>query len=111
MERSTKLDLRYINKNVLLPYSLTVIEVEKAVAETYRLFNGLNEYLATSGFSPLEELLLGNSLSGMLSEFLVKNIARMSKSLVANLRVGGHPDLLPGGYYPSNIVGGITPQT
>jgi len=104
MERPTQLDPEYINKKVKLPYDLTVDEVTTAVSETYRLFNGVNNFLMTSGFRPLEELLLGNSLSGMLSEFLVKNIARASHSLVANLKVGGHPDLLPKGYYSSNLI-------
>jgi hypothetical protein len=71
---------------------------------TYRLFHGVNDYLVGGGFRPLEELLLGNSLSGIVSEFLVKNIARASLTLEANLRVGGHPDLLPKGYYSSNLV-------
>lgn len=104
MERPTELDSKYINRGVTLPYDLTVDEVAKAVSETYRLFNGLNGYLTSGGFRPLEELLLGNSLSGILSEFLVKNIARVSHSLVANLKVGGHPDLLPKGYYSTNLI-------
>ena len=104
MERPTELESKYINWSVTLPYDLTVDEVAKAVSETYRLFNGLNGYLTTSGFRPLEELLLGNSLSGILSEFLVKNIARVSQSLVANLKVGGHPDLLPKGHYSTNLI-------
>ena len=95
MERPTQLDSKYINRKVSLPYDLTIDEVTTAVSETYRLFNGVNNFLTTSGFRPLEELLLGNSLSGILSEFLVKNVARSSHSLVANLKVGGHPDLLP----------------
>ena len=104
MERPTELDPKYVNPQVKLPYDLTVDEARKAVSETYRLFNGINDFLTTSGFRPLEELLLGNSLSGILSEFLVKNIARASHSLVANLKVGGHPDLLPKGYYASNLI-------
>jgi len=88
----------------MLPYGLKVSEVEQAVAETYRLFHGLNDYLVREGFRPLEELLLGNSLSGIMSEFLVKNIARVSSTLEANLKVGGHPDLLPKSHYPSNLV-------
>ncbi|MEK7729336.1 MAG: hypothetical protein AAB354_13060 [candidate division KSB1 bacterium] len=104
MTHPTQLDPIYLNKKVILPYELTVNEIEMAVAETYRLFNGLNDYLTSSGFRPLEELLLGNSLSGILSEFLVKNIARASGSLVVNLKVGGHPDLLPKGYYSSNLI-------
>ncbi len=94
MSRPTKLDPRY----VVLPYALKVKEIEQAVAETYRLFHGLNDFLENSGFRPLEELLLGNSLSGMISEFLVKNIARAAETLEAN------PDLLPKGHYASNLV-------
>ena len=104
MERPTRLEPRYVNRNIVLPYSLLVSEVEEAVAETYRLFHGINDYLASSEFRPLEKLLLGNSLSGIVSEFLVKNIARSSAALEVNLKVGGHPDLLPRGHYASNLV-------
>jgi len=104
MAAPKKLDPRYVNEEVELPYELKVSEVEDAVRETYRLFHGLNGYLARSGFHPIEELLLGNSISGIVSEFLVKNIARCSDAVVANLKVGGHPDLLPKGYYSSNLV-------
>ncbi len=104
MTHPTKLNPRYVNRKVILPYRLKVDEVERAVSETYRLFHGLNENLRNNGFSPLEELILGNSLSGIISEFLVKNIARVSRTLEANLKVGGHPDLLPKGHYSSNLV-------
>jgi len=104
MQVRTQLHPKFINRKASLPYGLTIDEVTQAVSETYRLFNGLNKFLTSSGFRPLEELLLGNSLSGILSEFLVKNIARVSKSFVANLRVGGHPDLLPKGHYSSNMI-------
>ena len=104
MTRPTQLGPRYVNRRVVLPYGLSVEEVEKAVAETYRLFHGLNDFLQSSGFRPLEELLLGNSLSGIISEFLVKNMAKVSETLEANMKVGGHPDLLPKGHYSSNLV-------
>lgn len=104
MTHPTKLNPRYVNRKVILPYRLKVDEVERAVSETYRLFHGLNENLRNNGFSPLEELILGNSLSGIISKFLVKNIARVSSTLEANLKVGGHPDLLPKGHYSSNLV-------
>ncbi len=48
--------------------------------------------------------MLGNSLSGIVSELLVKNIARASDALEGNVKVGGHPDLLPIGHYSSNLV-------
>jgi len=93
-----------VNRRVILPYEFKMKEVEKAVAETYRLFHGLNDFLEGGGFRPLEELLLGNSLSGIISEFLVKNIGTASATLEANMKVGGHPDLLPRGHYSSNLV-------
>jgi len=101
--RPAELDPRYVNRGVVLPYGLLVHEVETATAETYRLFHGLNDYLAESGFLPLEDLLLGNSLSGIISELLVKNIARGSSTLEANVRVGGYPDLLPKGRYSPDL--------
>lgn len=104
MDRPGKLLSRYVNRSVVLPYDLTVDEVENAVAETYRLFHGLNEYLVDNGFRPLEELILGNSLSGIVSEVLVKNVAKASTTLEANLKVGGYPDLLPKGHYLSKLV-------
>jgi hypothetical protein len=104
VQRATRLDPRYINPRVQLPYGLRTEEVAEAVAETYRLFHGLNDFLVQGGFRPLEELLLSNSLSGIVSEFLVKNIARASQTLEANVKVGGHPDLLPKGHYASNLV-------
>jgi hypothetical protein len=93
-----------VNRRASLPYGLRIDEIEKAVAETYRLLHGLNDYLLGAGFLSLEDLLLGNSLSGIISEFLVKNIARVSTTLETNLKVGGHPDLLPRGHYTSNLV-------
>lgn len=104
MSRPTKLDPCYVNRRGVLPYGLEVEEIEQAVAETYRLFHGVNDFLKRNGFRPLEELLLGNSLSGIISEFLIKNIARAAETLEANAKVGGHPDLLPKGHYASNLV-------
>lgn len=104
MPYNRRLDPRYLNSSVDLPYGLTVDEVAEGVSETYRLFDGLNRYLVSQGFKPLEELLLGNSLSGIISELLVKNISRSSKAVEANLKVGGYPDLLPRGHYESNQI-------
>lgn len=95
------LDNRYVNQQVSLPHGLTVPQIAEGIKETYRLLDGINNYLINSDFRPLEELVLGNSFSGLVSEFLVKNIARASTTLVANQKIGGHPDLLPKDKYPS----------
>jgi len=95
---------RHMNREAILPYGVTVDEVGVAVRETYRLMDGIDSFLIENGFKHLEELILGNSLSGILSEFLVKNVAAASAGIEANVKVGGHPDLLPCGHYESNSV-------
>lgn len=99
-----RLRAEYVNRRASLPHGLTVPQVEEAVKETYRLFDGINDYLVNSGFLPLEELVLGNSLSGLISEFVVKNLARASQTLMANKKVGGYPDLLPKAKYSTDSV-------
>jgi hypothetical protein len=99
-----QLESRYVNHRVTLPYGLTAQQIEEAVKETYRLFDGINDYLVNNGFRPLEELVLGNSLSGLVSEFLVKNVARTSTTMIANQKVGGYPDLLPKDKYGTGSV-------
>jgi hypothetical protein len=94
----------FVNRGVRLPHGLAVPQVEEAVKETYRLFDGINDYLVKNGFMRLEDLVLGNSLSGLISEFVVKNLALASKTLIANKKVGGYPDLLPKAKYPTGSV-------
>lgn len=52
----------------------------------------------------IEELMLGNAFSGFLGEILVKQIAKRSKTLARNVKVGGHPDLISRGKYPDDSV-------
>lgn len=101
---AAELDGRYVNWGAELPYGLRTAEIVVAVRETYRLFHGINEFLLSKGYRPLEELILGNSLSGLISEFVVKNIARACPRLNANRKVGGYPDLLPADRYESDEV-------
>lgn len=56
--------------------------------------------LTNQGLPFLEDMILGNTLSGMLSEIIVKNIEKHCRTLIRNTRVGGHPDLLPRDRYP-----------
>lgn len=104
MKPESSLDPKYVNQAADLPYGLEVGYVVRAMEETYRLYHGVNEYLRRGGFGNLEHLILGNSLSGILSEFLVKNLSRATSTLEANRQVGGYPDLLPTGRYEANKV-------
>ena len=53
MTRPTQLDTTYVNRSVELPYGLQVSEVEKGVAETYRLFHGIKTVIYNA-ILPLE---------------------------------------------------------
>lgn len=96
---SSRLDSKCINNSAILPYGLTVESLNFAIMKTYKVFHGLNHYLANSEQRALEEMLLANTLSGMISEMLVKHISDNSDALVKNVKVGGHPDLLPADMY------------
>lgn len=92
----------YFNYDASLPYGLTVAEVRRAIIDTYDFLFDLN--LVSKGYTRLEDLLLGNSRSGMVSEILVKNVAENSRTLTRNRKVGGHPDLIPRGKHLNDEV-------
>lgn len=89
----------YWNPGAVLPYDLKLEEVKAAVSDVYELLHTLNRGLIAGGQQILEAIVLGNTFSGMLSEFIVRSLARHSTTLARNERVGGHPDLLPKAHY------------
>ncbi|HHK60666.1 MAG TPA: hypothetical protein ENJ73_02940 [Desulfobacterales bacterium] len=97
-------DDRFANPSAVLPYGLTVAEVQLAVEATYRFFHDLNRFLVERGYDRLEEILLGNAFAGFLSEVVVRELARHSAALERNAHIGGYPDLLPTGMYERNSV-------
>lgn len=99
-----RLEEQHLNQNAKLPYNLTVKQVASAVNATYEFLYDLNSFLVGRGYSRLEEIMLGNSFAGLLSEVMVKNLAETSPALVRNEKIGGHPDLLPVGVYEENEV-------
>lgn len=99
-----ELDHECINWNARLPYGLTVEEVIHGVERAYSLLFEINNFLVGKGLDRLEDMLLGNSLSGLVSEVLVKSVSDSSAALIRNEKVGGHPDLLPRGEYEGNAV-------
>ena len=51
-----------------------------------------------------EEMLLGNTFAGMLSELIVVGVSKSSATLARNMQIGGHPDLIPVGAYAGDSV-------
>jgi len=99
-----ELNKDYVNPAATLPYGLTVAEVERAVEAVYGFLHDVNRFLVGRGYDRLEEILLGNSFAGLLSEMLVRELARHSAALERNVRIGGYPDLLPVGMYADKSV-------
>lgn len=88
--------------NVRLPFGLKAGEVRRALEEIYDFLHDMNCFLVSRGYDRLEEIILGNSLSGFISELAVKRIGANSKALARNEKIGGHPDLIPRNRYPEN---------
>lgn len=64
----------------------------------------MNSHSVSIGFDRFEETLLGNTFAGMLSELIVRAVSDESATLVRNIRIGGHPDLIPIGLYEGDTV-------
>jgi len=94
----------FFNERAALPYSLTVGEIRQALHGTYDFFHAINTFLVERRYGRLEDILLGNSFAGVLSETLVKNLSDASHTLTRNRKVGGHPDLILPGRYPGDSV-------
>jgi hypothetical protein len=94
----------YFNPRAELPYGLTVLEIRRAMEEVYNTLHLLNSVIWERSARRFEDIVLGNTLSGMISEFLVKAVSDASSTLVRNEKVGGHPDLLAMEYYTTKSV-------
>lgn len=92
------------HRDLPLPYGLTVETIKATMEEVYHTLHIINLSLVQAGLSRLEETMLGNSFSGLISELIVKALPKYSHTLVRNVKVGGHPDLIPIGKYSENSV-------
>src|SRR3546814_17183380 len=79
--RRPKLYPEGFNANVELPYGLTVDEVKQALEGVYDFLHDLNGFLVSRGYERLEEIILGNSLSGFISELVVKRLGGSSQEI------------------------------
>lgn len=83
-----------------LPYDVNVTHIQQAIQIVYSILDDMSRPLVARGIGRVEDFMLGNSLSGMISELLVQQLARMT-GMKRNVLVGGFPDLLPA-WFPTN---------
>ncbi len=100
--RRVSIDERYFNRQVVLPFGLSIDDVRATLIETHEFVYDLNRMLYRRIGLRIEDVLMAATFSGMLSEFIVRQLSSHSKTLTRNLYHNGHPDLIPTNRYPGN---------
>ena len=80
-----------------LPYGVMLPHIQQAMQLVYSILDDMSRPLVARGIGRVEDFMLGNSLSGMISELLVQQLAQTT-GMKRNVLVGGFPDLLPAIY-------------
>ena len=93
-----------VRSGVALPYRITTDEVIAAAEQVHEYLHVMNAHSIEMGFDRFEETLLGNTFAGMLSELIVRAVANESSAVARNVKVGGHPDLIPIELYAGDSV-------
>lgn len=89
----------------VLPYDLTRKDFAVAAQAVDGLIKTLNQACASRGLDRIEELLTTPAtLTALISDVFAGALARASACMVVNGRHNGHPDLVPRGYYPEDVV-------
>jgi|GEM_PF-6933987 len=94
----------WFNPQAELPYQLTTKEIKSTLEDIHKFVFRLNEMLYREMGQRIEDILMAATFSGMLSEFIVRQLSAHSLMLTRNLYHNGHPDLIPRDRYPSDAV-------
>ena len=94
----------YFNPQAVLPYGLLIGEIKATLENTHEFTHSLNTMLYQQTGQRIEDILMAAAFSGMLSEFIVRQLSKHSTTLTRNLYHNGHPDLIPVNRYPGNAV-------
>ncbi|MGH2487971.1 MAG: hypothetical protein ACRDHE_18380 [Ktedonobacterales bacterium] len=86
--------------SVALPYGVRPTHIQASIQGVYDILDDMSHPLTARGVDRVEDFMLGNSLSGLISELLVQGLAQRT-GLKRNVLVGGFPDLPPA-HYPTN---------
>jgi hypothetical protein len=94
----------YFNTEVNLPYGLLLADIKATLEDTHAFVHSLNKVFYRQMGLRVEDILMAATFSGMLSEFIVRQLSKHSSTVTRNLYHNGHPDLLPINRYPGNAV-------
>jgi hypothetical protein len=98
----------HADDSVVLPYGMTATGVVAAVNDLYGYLHALNRASIDHGYHRLEDLMQPAGFSGLLSNLVVRSLARefgnATPGLAANQYPNGRPDLVPRAHYPEDSV-------
>lgn len=92
------------NRNVELPYDLTIAHLESAMSGYLDFLRIINSELNRRQISRLEMMLMPANFSSIVGEFMTTSIPKFCPTLVKNRYHNGHPDLVPAGQFTSDAV-------
>lgn len=98
------LDTSGFNKNVVLPYGLTLEHIEASLNDFLQFLEFINKQLYTKQIARLETMLMPANFSSVVGEFFISSIPKHCSTLIKNKYHNGHPDLLPLNMYPTNSI-------
>jgi hypothetical protein len=92
------------NAHSKFPYGCTVRAVQKSMVAFIDFLGFLNGQLRTRDLPRIEMLMMPANFSSLVGEFIVSSIPKYCPELVKNRYHNGHPDLVPHGRYPDDLV-------
>jgi hypothetical protein len=102
------LDIADLDVALALPYGMTGRGIGEAVTDLYAYLHALNRASIDHGYERLEDIMLAAGYSGLLSELVVRSVARRlstgNPGVARNTRPGGRPDLVPRAFYDGDSV-------
>lgn len=97
-----------LDLTVALPYGMTAAGVLAAISDIYAYIQAVNAASIEHRYDRLEDLMLPASFSGLISELVVRAVARENATgvpgVTRNLRPGGRPDIIPRAAYAGDAV-------
>jgi hypothetical protein len=87
-----------------MPYGLKVEHIAAAMKEFTDFMGFINQELYTRSIQRLETMLMPANYSSIVGEFMTSTIPKHCKTLVKNGYHNGHPDMIPAGMYPRDMM-------
>jgi hypothetical protein len=100
----TPINRKGFNSAAVLPYGLTTVHVQRAMAEFLIFLGFINGQLFTKKINRLESFMMAANFSSLVGEFMSATIPKNCPTLVKNRYHNGHPDLLPIGKFPRDAM-------